>query len=472
MLRIVITIFCIHFSFLAGGQIKLCKPGDSPTNNCRDACLFCNLNGLKGRNTVPRGTLPGTFCTPTTDNAQWIPFVAGSRELTLEIKVTDCVRGSGLEMGLFNGSGCSNFAAISSCFTDVNVNNSVRIVSVLPLSVGEIYWLLLDGNTGDVCSWEVKVTEGSATAPELKEGGTMFLPAKSCINQEVTAFYTPPPGTKFIEWKVNNTIIDNNNKSEFKYTTTENGTYTICATASNACHKAPTICKTVTSGLTKTDTLYHEICAFDKFVLNYSAYSVGNHLAYIKRINLCDSVIYLKIRAKGNTKSILKTNPVQIESDENFDLSSSFISPVPKSLSVKIRDSLICSVCNKINVKLVKNDTLLIQWINDQNCKLQEKLILEIVESKKVLLPNIIKISDINSLLITPYLFHPEKYKVEGVEIYNRWGNIIHSTFENIIDLKLFCSECKEGVYTWKILLTEKSDGKKFTEYKSVTFVP
>jgi hypothetical protein len=471
-MRIVsLLIFCLHISFLAEGQMKLCKPGDTPPNVCRDACLYCKMDGLQGRNTIARGTLPGTFCTPTTDNAQWIPFVAGSRDLTLEVKVSDCVKGSGLEMGLFNGTGCTNIASISSCFTDVNVNNAVRIVSVLPLTTGEIYWLLLDGNNGDICSWEVKVTEGSATAPDLKEEGSFFLPSNSCLNQEVTAFYTPPPGTRFLEWKVNGKSVDNKNKSTFSFVTPENGKYSICVTASNACHTAPTVCKTIIAGQTKTDTLFEEICFQDKFPFYDSLYSVGNHQAFIKRNNNCDSLVYLKITSKGKSESILKNKFIQSQPDEKIEIITNIRKPYPIEWSVFFKDSLLCKSCHKSFFTTDKNDTLIIEWINDQNCRVRENLVLEIVQKQKVILPNIILFSSGKKESFTPFVSEPEKYKVEVIQIYNRWGNLITTIKEDTIDLNESCTHCKEGVHIWKITILDKLSSKNYTEYQTVTFL-
>ena len=77
-------------------QMRLCTSSSLPPNNCNDACVYCDIDGLKGRNNTIRGSLPVTFCTPTTDNAQWIAFVAGTHYLTAGGCGTNFIKRGGL----------------------------------------------------------------------------------------------------------------------------------------------------------------------------------------------------------------------------------------------------------------------------------------------------------------------------------------------------------------------------------------
>ena len=86
------------------------------TSICEDACVICDIDGFTGRhNSGIPGVAPPDFCTVVVHNAQWIAFIAGSEDLIIEITVSDCQMGYGLEIGLYEGIDCTNFRRVSNC---------------------------------------------------------------------------------------------------------------------------------------------------------------------------------------------------------------------------------------------------------------------------------------------------------------------------------------------------------------------
>ncbi|MBV6654274.1 MAG: hypothetical protein KI786_10985, partial [Mameliella sp.] len=73
---------------------------DNPemTPTCAEACVICDIDGFTGRHEseIP-GVLPDDFCTFIVHNAQWIAFQAGSTDLSIELSVSGCTLGNGLE---------------------------------------------------------------------------------------------------------------------------------------------------------------------------------------------------------------------------------------------------------------------------------------------------------------------------------------------------------------------------------------
>ena len=293
-LLLITIIICCHLPFNA--QMKICSPNSIPPNRCQEACVYCNIDGLKGRNTALRGNLPPTFCTSVTDNAQWIAFVAATHDVTVEVSVNNCVKGDGLEMALFSGDGCSNLAVISSCFTDVNNNTKVRLVSVMTLTIGQIYWLLIDGNNGDVCNWEVKVTEGSTIAPFFEKSGQLVIEDEICFDKETTIKFEASLGSVNFDWTINGDTIKHNAKNlGIKFN--KAGEHEICVTAYNGCYRDQPICKKIMVPKPKVDSINVNICANEVYSFMDQTFHVGRHLIRIPTMNSCDSLIILIINS-------------------------------------------------------------------------------------------------------------------------------------------------------------------------------
>ena len=85
-----------------------------------DACIICDIDGFTGRHDANIvGEAPPGFageCTFVAHNMQWIAFIAGSVELSVEMSVSNCDMNLGLEFGLYKGDNCENFERISNCF--------------------------------------------------------------------------------------------------------------------------------------------------------------------------------------------------------------------------------------------------------------------------------------------------------------------------------------------------------------------
>ncbi|MEL6276438.1 MAG: hypothetical protein AAFU03_15160, partial [Bacteroidota bacterium] len=107
--------FCLPI--LLGAQPVVC-PVDSAamTSFCAEACIICDIDGFTGRNSsTDPGEAPPDFCTFIVHNGQWIGFIAGSTDISIELSVSNCEQGFGLELGIYEGIDCNNFRLVSEC---------------------------------------------------------------------------------------------------------------------------------------------------------------------------------------------------------------------------------------------------------------------------------------------------------------------------------------------------------------------
>lgn len=135
-MRVVFTILFGYWLGLAfGQQPPICGNNPAMTSLCAQACIICDIDGFTGRNNSSiKGQAPPDFCTSYVHHMQWIGFIAGTSTLTLEVKVSNCARNNGLEIGLYESLDCQTFRRISDCDTDIQPGKhaSSRILCRLP----------------------------------------------------------------------------------------------------------------------------------------------------------------------------------------------------------------------------------------------------------------------------------------------------------------------------------------------------
>ena len=165
-------------------QPSICVDPVEMTSLCEDACIICDIDGFEGRHdSNVNGWLPPDFCTTTVHNAQWIAFQAGSENLTIELQVSACSLTYGLEITIYEGINCENFKKVANCLGSVHNNTTATISNTEPLTIGQYYYLVMDGNGGDNCNWKLTVTEGTTEVDPLEESGEILGDDIACINQ-------------------------------------------------------------------------------------------------------------------------------------------------------------------------------------------------------------------------------------------------------------------------------------------------
>ena len=268
------------------------------TSTCVEACIICDINGFTGRNNnMGSGEAPPDFCTTRVHNGQWIAFIAGSTELRIRLDVSNCRIGWGLEVAIYEGIDCDNFRLVSNCDGDVGVNTSQEFLAT-DLTIGQYYYLVMDGNGGDNCDWTFTVLEGDTRVNPLEESGLIVGNETSCPGVEQEYSLEHPIGATEFLWELDNQALPLNAPT-IPHTFANPGFYLLCATAYNACSTAPRSCKRIeVASIPPTDLGAVKICAGDNYEVADTILNTTDFYEFhITTSNGCDSVVTVDLEA-------------------------------------------------------------------------------------------------------------------------------------------------------------------------------
>ncbi len=287
-------------SIFVSAQPLPCEDPPTMTPLCADACIICDIDGFTGvNNGGASGEAPADFCTSTVHNGRWIAFIAGSEHLVVELSVSNCElqNPKGLELGFYEGNNCGNFNMITNCDGSIDENTSSIFTTNTPLTIGQYYYIVMDGNHGDVCEWTFNVLEGSTKVDPLDTSGIISGDLEVCINSLGEYSTTGQVGATEFLWTVDGETIQDGFDKSLELEWTNAGTYELCVTAFNACDEAPPSCETVLVKNISTVLLEEEICDDQSFVLNdtLAVNTAGTHEFVFLSSNACDSTVVLNL---------------------------------------------------------------------------------------------------------------------------------------------------------------------------------
>jgi hypothetical protein len=293
--KTLISIFFLLFSIILIAQPKPCAIPAVMTSTCDPACIICDIDGFTGINNsnVP-GKAPPGFCTTTVHNAQWIAFMAGSTNLTLEVSVFNCKSGQGLEVGIYKSVDCKTFELVSNCDGDILNNTKQSFTNTKPLIVGQYYYFVMDGNGGDICNYTIKVTKGSTKVNPLQNSGVLKGNFNPCEPGKQKYTNDGVVGAIDYEWKLDGVVVGKGLSVDVNLP--KSGNYQLCCTAANVCDKAPPICKIIEVREAKKDSIQRIICKGNCVKISDSTFcKAGNFKVKTKAKDGCDSTVYVKV---------------------------------------------------------------------------------------------------------------------------------------------------------------------------------
>lgn len=302
-LKIAFLLFLFQTNFTGNitAQPQPCEEPVEMTPLCNDACIICDIDGFTGRhesNVV--GEAPPGFCTFVVHNAQWIAFLAGSPNLTVEIAVSNCDIGFGLEIAIYESLDCENFTLVSNCFggttNTVGPGEVAQVVTNQLLTIGQYYYLVMDGGGADNCDWTLTVINGNTDVSSLTTSG--IIEGDFTVCPGITTEYTTQgeQGATIFNWTLDGQPLSSDSSSVAIDWMT-NGSYQLCVTAANACDEAPPSCTTITATSFPPQTLNEIICSDESFMLNDSIEltEAGNYEFNFLSEEGCDSTIFVNL---------------------------------------------------------------------------------------------------------------------------------------------------------------------------------
>jgi hypothetical protein len=197
------------FVLLSGQLFSQVNPpcGTPPppgAENCLGACVYCDFDGYMGiNNGTPSGgnTVCGAIAI---HNDQWFGFTAGSTSIEITIIPSNCQNGDGLQSAFFDD--CSDDDAIVCNSGSPGGGSDPLVLFYDGFTIGETYFLMLDGWSGDVCNFEIDISQGSIDAgppanASQPQGPTVVCPGATAVYTVPDAsgagsyFWTAPPGS-------------------------------------------------------------------------------------------------------------------------------------------------------------------------------------------------------------------------------------------------------------------------------------
>lgn len=138
------------------------------------------------------------------NNDEWYAFAAGSTSITFTILTSNCQNGDGLQAVIRGNCGDSEALA---CNPGCPGCGDVPVVITYDnFTVGQVYYLMIDGWVADVCDFTIEVTDGNVTPPPPDpatepQGPTVVCPG-AVAEYTIPAVYaagnyiwTAPPGS-------------------------------------------------------------------------------------------------------------------------------------------------------------------------------------------------------------------------------------------------------------------------------------
>jgi len=246
-----------------------------------DIPIYCD--GLDGfcSQLPPEYTLfPMWGCPPNeffVHNAHVLGFVAGSTELTLEIVPSNCTfspTGTGIHGVLFEELFPGEEYAVPiamNCGTGFEEPMQIMAEGML---IGKVYYLVIDGWSGNVCDYEINVLQGSTEAGQFLEPPTIFGPTEFCFDS-LLVFSVEAVDACIFEWEVTGGEFTEFTNSVIEVAVTDPDNVMICVESTNLCVNSEQVCLTLDQGLLmESDSMLMDtICVGEIYTLGGESFS-------------------------------------------------------------------------------------------------------------------------------------------------------------------------------------------------------
>lgn len=258
-MRKLYTLVCVSFSLAFFGQNILhaqCGGGPCgspvPAVNAQDACILPNPGALDcyfGATTFDQPvSLPPSWCT-SVENNHWFAFIADAPTASFDICTFGCAEGTGIQAAVLSTSDCITFAFESACLGGINSGTCQGLVAN-GLTVGETYYIMIDGSAGSVCDYSINGVNPTINGPTTPV----------CLPSSLASTYNT---NTLSQWTINppsaGTILGNPVSNVISVTWNEPGPAEVCA-MSLLCPDAPNLCIPIFIGEDVTTTEDVQVC--------------------------------------------------------------------------------------------------------------------------------------------------------------------------------------------------------------------
>lgn len=207
--------------------------GAVATDACVDAPLICDFNGYCGTTsgyyTVSSGEATSiSGCGFSLDNNSWVKFVPNATSVTIGVVVSQCKNSNGVQFGVWKSTNCNTFTNVGCAPSNPFIG--IQNMTFSGLTIGDEYYLMIDGYAGDVCNYTFSVTGTSGVSVVAINQGASIA---ACLGDNISLSVPALPGVTYTwNWGANtatgaNVIIPNANPP-----------FTVNVTASGVCNNS------------------------------------------------------------------------------------------------------------------------------------------------------------------------------------------------------------------------------------------
>jgi len=177
--------------------VTTCQDNTIAGDLCGGASNICNLDGYCGNTSgLYDVDFPGNLCDQCAlfeggmHNNSWLTFQANATSVTIDVTVSNCTESEGIQIGIYGADECDNFVLKSDVYYTQGYSwldpvvpaNQTTEIEATGLTIGETYYIMVDGWGGDVCDYTVNSDYGflvpEAGADEgICDGGSVQLNA-------------------------------------------------------------------------------------------------------------------------------------------------------------------------------------------------------------------------------------------------------------------------------------------------------
>ncbi len=231
-------------------------------------------------------------CSVFLHDPNWFSFVAGADNLSIQVQVSDCQTGTGVQIEMYEIDCTTDLGPnepfcpasdlgppLANCiYSETPQPPGSAPIFTVPTEFGHVYGIVFDGWAGDLCTIEINVLQGAdppsldgVTLPEPEwdptafpfEGDTICAGAEDvrfAIDEDVV-------GACRYDWTVNGEpIVDGTNDLEEFIDFPLPGIYDVCFFASNFCDSTDPVCVQVVVAALDPFITYDTICEGDPYV--------------------------------------------------------------------------------------------------------------------------------------------------------------------------------------------------------------
>ncbi|MBC7536180.1 MAG: proprotein convertase P-domain-containing protein [Ferruginibacter sp.] len=153
--------------FISPPVIPACAGNLPASDDCIQATTVCNFAGYCGStsadytiNTWPE--LTSTFC-GSIENNSFLSFKANDDTASFNLWVYNSLYALGIQMMIFSGDCGLGPVTVHGCYSQVFPSPYATIISATGLTVGNTYYVMIDGFGGDVCDFTMAAVSGLNT---------------------------------------------------------------------------------------------------------------------------------------------------------------------------------------------------------------------------------------------------------------------------------------------------------------------